>query len=413
MMTLTTGPAVDPVAIARTEVQQCSAAQPYQELAQSIGATIRSGLAGPELNPARLTPFPAGPSESATTPSGAAGLSEPFEGTGFFCALPDHAVMTVSGSDGISFLHAQLTNDLAALGEQQVQLNGYCTPKGRLLATAMTWRHADTVTLIIPSAHGRSLASRLRKYVMRAKVSIELAEDVAILGLAQSVDGDALGSLGVRVPAAMRTSPPGERLAVGLLPVQANDRVWTRQLLMVPAGQLKAVWQSLSTILHPASTASWRWLEVLSGVPRIVGGAVEQFVPQMINLERVEGVNFKKGCYPGQEVVARSQYLGKLKRRMFLGSIRAAEISPGQDVYADGQAEPAGQVVLAAPVPDWIAHGLAGSHPEAATGLADPVQVVLFEASREVVAQHLAKATLRMESPDGDPIHGIALPYDL
>jgi hypothetical protein len=413
MMTLTPGPAVDPVAIARTEVQQCSAAQPYQDLAQSIGATIRSGLAGPELNPARSTPSPQPPSGPATTLTQSALSSEAAGGDGFFCALPDYAVMTVSGSDAISFLHAQLTNDLAALGEQQVQLNGYCTAKGRLLATAMTWRHADTITLIVPSAHGRSLASRLRKYVMRAKVSIEMPEDVAILGIAQTVNGEALSALGVMAPAAMRISPPSELLAVGLLPVQAHDRVWTRHLLMVPAGQLQTVWKTLGTLLDPAATSNWRWLEVLSGVPRIVGGALEQFVPQMINLERVEGVNFKKGCYPGQEVVARSQYLGKLKRRMFLASIRGPEISPGQDVYADGLPEPAGQVVLAAPVPDWLAHGLNDAGTEASTASVDPVQVVLFEASRDVVAQHLANATLRMVGPDGHSMHGLALPYDI
>jgi len=413
MMTLTPGPAVDPVAIARTEVQQCSAAQPYQDLAQSIGATIRSGLAGPELNPARSTPSPQPPSGPATTLTQSALSSEAAGGAGFFCALPDYAVMTVSGSDAISFLHAQLTNDLAALGEQQVQLNGYCTAKGRLLATAMTWRHADTITLIVPSAHGRSLASRLRKYVMRAKVSIEMPEDVAILGITQTVNGEALSALGVMAPAAMRISPPGELLAVGLLPVQAHDRVWTRHLLMVPAGQLQTVWKTLGTLLDPAATSNWRWLEVLSGVPRIVGGALEQFVPQMINLERVEGVNFKKGCYPGQEVVARSQYLGKLKRRMFLASTRGPEISPGQDVYADGQPEPAGQVVLAASVPDWLARGLDDAGTEALTALVDPIQVVLFEASRDVVAQHLANATLRMVGPDGDSMHGLALPYDI
>ena len=413
MMTLTPGPAVDSVAIARTEVQQYSAAQPYQDLAQSIGATIRSGLAGPELIPARVPPSPQPLAGSATTGSGSALLSVTSGGSGFFCALPDYAVMTVSGPDAISFLHAQLTNDLAALGEQEVQLNGYCTAKGRLLATTMAWRHAGTVTLIVPSAHGRSLASRLRKYVMRAKVSIEMPEDVAILGIAQSVAGEVLGSLGVMAPAAMRTTAPGERMAVGLLPVLASDRVWTRYLLMVPADQLQTVWQTLGTSLDPASTSSWRWLEVLSGVPRIVGGAVEQFVPQMINLERVEGVNFKKGCYPGQEVVARSQYLGKLKRRMFLASIRAPEISPGQDVYADGQPEPAGQVVLAAPVPDWLAHGSNAAGAKASTASVDPVQVVLFEASRDVVAQHLANATLRMACPDGDPMHGLALPYDV
>lgn len=412
-MTLPTGPAVDPVAIARSEVQQCSATQPYIDLAESIGATILSGCAGPELKPAIPPRSPVAPTDATTALAELVESANPSAARGFFCALPDYSVLSVSGADAISFLHAQVTNDLAALASHEVQLNGYCTAKGRLLATAMTWRQADAVHLLVPSAHCRSLATRLRKYVMRAKVSIQVPDDLAILGIAQCAAASVLESLGVTAPAEMRTSEPGERFSIGLMPVRIDGQVWTRHVLMVPASQLLSVWQNLSTHLTPGSTANWRWLEVLSGVPRIVGGAVEQFVPQMINLERVEGVNFKKGCYPGQEVVARSQYLGKLKRRMFLASSQCADITPGQDVYALGQTEPAGQVVLAAPVPEWLAKGSEGAVPEPASVSAKPTQLILFEASRDVVAQSAANAALRMGHPEGDSMHELPLPYEL
>jgi folate-binding Fe-S cluster repair protein YgfZ len=121
----------------------------------------------------------------------------------------------------------------------------------------------------------------------------------------------------------------------------------------------------------------------------------------MINLERVDGVNFKKGCYPGQEVVARSQYLGKLKRRMFLATTPGADCSPGSDVFATGQTEPVGQVVLGAPVPQHNGP------------LPNTTQVVLFEASREIVDANLDQAGLHLEGPGGRILSGLALPYAL
>jgi len=174
-----------------------------------------------------------------------------------------------------------------------------------------------------------------------------------------------------------------------------------RQLLLLRGTELPEVWKTLGQFLSPASTSDWRWLEVLSGQPRIVGGAVEQFVPQMINLERVDGVNFKKGCYPGQEVVARSQYLGKLKRRMFLATTPGAECLPGSDVFATGQTEPVGKVVLGAPVPQHNGP------------LPNTTQVVLFEASREIVDENLDQAGLQLEGPGGRVLSGLALPYAL
>jgi hypothetical protein len=370
-MTLPPGPALDPVT-----------PQHYVDLAHSIGAQLATGCAGPEIQLNQIQ------------------LNRPGTEAGFYSALPDFSVLCVSGPDAVPFLHSQVTNDLAVLLDQSAQLNGYCTPKGRLLATAITWRLADSIRLLVPSPEAVSLASRLRKYVMRAKVSIELEEQIAVIGIAQS-SGDVLAELGMHSPSSMCASVSDDRAAVGLEPVIAEGRRLARQLLMLRGTELFEVWKTLERFLSPASTADWRWLEVLSGQPRIVGGAVEQFVPQMINLERVDGVNFKKGCYPGQEVVARSQYLGKLKRRMFLATTQGADCWPGSDVFATRQTEPVGQVVLGAPVPRRN-----GSFP-------NTTQVVLFEASREIVDENLDQAGLHLEGPDGRILSGLALPYAL
>lgn len=368
-MTPSPGPAVD-----------FMAAQHYVELAQSISAGLSIGCAGPEiqLNQEELDP----------------------SAVGFYSALPDFSVLRFSGVDAIAFLHTQVTNDLAGLLEQKAQLNGYCTPKGRLLAAAMTWRLGDSIRLLVPSPEALSLASRLRKYVMRAKVSIEVEDHLAVIGIA-SHDTEVWGECAMPSLAPMCASAFGDRAAVGLDSVVVEGRALTRQLLLLPGCDLQEVWQQIGCFLSPASTSDWRWLEVLSGQPRIVGGAVEQFVPQMINLERVEGVNFKKGCYPGQEVIVRSQYLGKLKRRMFLATTPGTDCLPGGDVFATGQAEPVGQIVLGAPVPQ--------RHDRSAGA----TQVVLFEASRDIVDEHLDQGGLHLDSPGGQVLTGLALPYAL
>jgi len=378
-MTLPSGPALDSVAPPH---QVNHGVDHYADLAQSIAAQLATGSAGPEIQLNQIQ------------------LNRPGTEAGFYSALPDFSVLCVSGPDAVTFLHSQVTNDLAVLADQSAQLNGYCTPKGRLLATAITWRLADSIRLLVPSPEAASLASRLRKYVMRAKVSIALEEHLAVIGIAQS-SGDVLAGIGMNSPPAMRTSVSGDRAAVGLEPVITEGRRWGRKLLLLRGSELSEIWQTLGQFLSPASTSDWRWLEVLSGQPRIVGGAVEQFVPQMINLERVDGVSFKKGCYPGQEVVARSQYLGKLKRRMFLATTQVALCLPGSDVFVTGQAEPVGQVVLGAPVPQH--NGL----------FPHTTQVVLFEASREIVDANLEQAGLHLEGPDGPVLAGLALPYAL
>jgi folate-binding protein YgfZ len=221
------------------------------------------------------------------------------------------------------------------------------------MATLRTWRAGDEVRLLLSRPLASSIAKRLSMFVLRAKAKVIDTSDASVVfGL--------IGEPAVRAAIASTTiSPPAPEASVvdaGLelvgLPAMPHDETGAlpRWLLIVPADQAASTWTRLSATASPISARAWRRSEVLAGVPRIVPGTSEHFVPQMVNFESVDGVSFTKGCYPGQEIVARSQYLGKLKRRMFLGSGHGDLPVPGQDVHTliDG-AEPCGEVVLAAP----------------------------------------------------------------
>ena len=272
---------------------------------------------------------------------------------GFVSLLPDVGQLAVEGADAANFLHNQLTNDVEHLEADEARWYGYCSPKGRLLSVFLGWREGDGFALTVARPLAEPLRKRLSMYVLRAKAKIsDRSAAQAFLGVGGPGARAALAVLGLSAPAPLRTSAAGPLIAIGLPPVVLDgDAPTERWLVRVPLEGLAATWAALSSPLAPVSSTFWRRTEVLSGIPRIVPGTSEQFVPQMVNLEIVGGVNFKKGCYPGQEIVARSQYLGKLKRRMFLAHLDGAEPAPGSDVQPLSGGEPIGQVVLAAPSP--------------------------------------------------------------
>ena len=282
--------------------------------------------------------------------------SEDTLGAGFVAPLTDLGLLRVHGADARTFLHSQLTNDVEHLGVDEARWYGYCTPKGRLLATATGWSDDDGILLTVPRIQSDALRKRLAMFVLRAKANVVNQSDERMLfGIGGTAAADAIRVLGLEWPAPSRVARGSMAgtvpiSAIGMPSIELGGGPCARALLCVPTNALAAVWADLRGTLTPVSTPLWRWTEVRAGIPRLAAGAVEQFVPQMINFEVVDGVNFKKGCYPGQEIVARSQYLGKLKRRMFAAHLEGAEPVPGSDVLgADGQ--PCGQVVLTAPAP--------------------------------------------------------------
>ena len=254
-------------------------------------------------------------------------------------------VIAVDGADAASFLHSQLTQDFALLGEHEARLAGYCSPKGRLLASFIGWKEGPDRVLLLCSAEVLPAAmKRLSMFVLRAKA--KLSDASAAMHVAGLVGAAATQWLGDAAPG----RPWGKAAAHGGTVVRLPDAAGqSRYLWVVRADAQQAV---LPTLALPALDASiWRWLEVESAVPMISAATVDQFVPQMVNLEAVGGVNFKKGCYPGQEVVARSQYRGTLKRRGYLLH-SSAQAAPGQELFhSEDPGQPCGMVVDAAADP--------------------------------------------------------------
>lgn len=269
---------------------------------------------------------------------------------GFVAPLSDLGLIAVAGDDAARFLHNQLTNDVEHLGFDEARLAGYCTPKGRLSATFLMWRTGDTVWLQLPRAIQAPLQKRLSMFVLRAKAKLRDATDEeatgAVLGLGGAKAADALVRLGCTPPDAPYRKVDG---AFGTV-IRLADAFGAPRFLWIttPATAIAAL-PNLRDTLALGGNDAWRLAAIHAGVPQVTAPTQEQFVPQMINYELIKGVDFKKGCYPGQEIVARSQYLGKLKRRTALASVDAPAHA-GQEVFAsDDPSQPCGMVVNAAP----------------------------------------------------------------
>lgn len=260
-------------------------------------------------------------------------------------ALDTLGVIRAEGPDAAAFLHGQLTQDFVLMGAHEARLAALCTPKGRMIASFIGLRAAPEVILLVCS---RDLLAatlkRLSMYVLRAKVKLsDASTEFVVRGLA----GAALSANDVDAGAPpWRCTTLGEAHAVTLYPADGVPRALWIGPAAAPAPEGE-----------PLDAATWAWSEVRSGVVTLGTPVVDAFVPQMLNYESVDGVNFKKGCYPGQEVVARSQFRGTLKRRAYL--VKAgAPLTAGQEVFAAGDAEqPVGTVAQAAPAPGggWAA----------------------------------------------------------
>ena len=295
--------------------------------------------------------------------------------------LTDWGVIRALGEDARKFLHGQLTQDVEHLQRGTARLAGYCSAKGRLQATFVIWAtSADEVLLACSADLLATVLKRLSMFVMRAKCKLsDASAELPVWGLAGPLAGFDLPT------AAWQISPQGSGVWIALPPAVAVGSVTTARYLGV------GVEAPAAPVLD---AAIWDGLEVQSGVARVVAATAEQFVPQMVNLELVGGVNFQKGCYPGQEIVARSQYRGTLKRRAHVVQA-AAELAPGQEVFHSADAgQPAGMVVLAGRMPGG---GLGGG----AVGLI------------ELKVAALGDGTLHAGSVDGPLLTPTALPYAL
>ncbi len=270
---------------------------------------------------------------------------------GMVAPVTDLGLIAVAGDDAASFLHNQLTNDVEHLDATEARLAGYCTPKGRLQATFLMWRSGQDIYLQLPRAIQAPLQKRLTMFVLRSKARLrdatEEASTGAVLGLAGSKAGEALARHVGPLPAAPYAKVDGDAGTV----IRLADALGAPRYLWITSSEtaIQALPQLRET-LALGGNAAWHLADIHAGVPQVTQPTQEQFVPQMVNFELIGGVNFKKGCYPGQEIVARSQYLGKLKRRMTLATLPNAAARAGDEVFSsEDPDQPSGMIVNAAP----------------------------------------------------------------
>lgn len=266
--------------------------------------------------------------------------------------LEDWGLILAEGADAASFLHGQLTQDIQGLVPGQARLAGYCSPKGRLLASFVALRlDADTIALACSADVLAATLKRLRMFVLRAKCTLsDASAQRPLWGLAGQAAGRWLGAAAIAAPA--------WRSGHDAATAGGASAVWIR--LPDVAGVPRWLWLASAGETPPLPTldrSRWEALEVASGVPRVTAATADHFVPQMVNLELVGGVNFQKGCYPGQEIVARSQYRGTLKRRMFLARGLQPLVAGQEIIHTADPGQPAGEVVLVAPDDNggWLA----------------------------------------------------------
>ncbi|MFA6313447.1 MAG: folate-binding protein YgfZ [Sterolibacterium sp.] len=259
--------------------------------------------------------------------------------------LTDLGLIRVGGDDATAFLHNLLTNDLKGLAADGVQLSGLCNPKGRLLANFLIWHEGADLMLALSADLLASILKKLSMYVLRSKVRLaDASGERVLIGISGPEASKALADLG---------SMPMELFKVASIEQgQVLCLADNRYLLAVTSSAAEGVWSRLAVRARPAGLAAWHWLEIRAGIPRISAATQEEFIPQMVNFELIGGVSFKKGCYPGQEIVARTQYLGKLKRRMYLARSDTELPAIGAHLYAPETGDQScGRVVRSSPAP--------------------------------------------------------------
>lgn len=309
-------------------------------------------------------------------------VAEDFPG----CAITDlshFGLIRVAGADSRTFLQGQVTNDVNQVSATQAQVNSYCSPKGRMLGSFWLFERDDDLYLQLPADRLAPTLQRIGMFVLRSQVELSDASETL---LRFGLTGDCAAQLLEDPPQQPWATATHADVTTMRLP---GDR--PRFEFVGPADAITALWTRLLEDAVPTGPDFWSLMDIRAGLPTVYEDTAEAFVPQMANLQLVGGVNFKKGCYTGQEVVARMQYLGKLKRRMYRAKIEADMApTPGTEIFSpDSESgQGAGRIVDAAVSPDGGFEAL----------------VVLQISSAESSELHLRDA-------DGPRLQLLSLPY--
>ena len=305
--------------------------------------------------------------------------------------LPNTGIIKIEGADAQNFLHNQFTNDLRLVNEQSSQLSSYCSPKGRILALFRIFKHGDAYYMALPKAIVEPTIKRLRMFVLMSKVVLtDVSNEMGHLGFSGPESATQLHAVLGDVPNDMDGVCHHDGVTIIRIPGPQP-----RFDLFAPRERMTTLQQALAAHASTADANSWELLDIHAAIPTIHPQNVEAFVPQMVNLQAIKALNFKKGCYPGQEIVARMQYLGKLKRRMYLAHVDGAILpQPGATLFGpaneQGEEHKAGTVVTAQLNPN---------------GGCDLLAVIEIEAAE--------KAPIHLESAAGPAITLLSLPYPL
>lgn len=305
---------------------------------------------------------------------------------GYICLLEGQSLIRATGEEAAAFLHNQVSNDINNLKTDQMRYAAFCTPKGRMQASLAIWKDALGIMLQCASSLQPALQKRLQMFIMRSKAKLEdVTESHYLIGVGGRNAAAFLQNFFPQLPSAIYEKTDTD---AGSL-MRVSDGFEHARYQWIINKDTFAQLNLTSSTLHTVDASVWRLADILAGIPQVLEATKEKFVPQMINFELIGGVNFKKGCYPGQEIVARSQYLGKLKRRMAIASVDAQNIEVGTEVFSDNDpTQPCGMIV----------------NSESYFGKGSVCLVEMKLADQEEGKVHLAKA-------DGELLHFLPLPY--
>ena len=263
------------------------------------------------------------------------------------CDLSHLGLLEISGADAVTFLQGQVTNDVSLLNGSNAHYSAYCNPKGRMLALFLAFAHYDHLHLQLNRDLLEPIMKRLKMYVMRSKVEIkDVSDSIIKFGINGPQAASMLEPIFSKIPTVDYELVSLENGAILKLPSYNDD---ARYEIFSDKVNAPIIWDVFKNNCIVVEKPHWDWLEIQAGIPDVELKTQEQFVPQMLNLDILNGINFKKGCYTGQEIVARTHYLGTVKRRTYLAELANQNAPTAGDKVLDAAKNEVGQIVRVAP----------------------------------------------------------------
>ena len=259
--------------------------------------------------------------------------------------LSQFTPVEITGKDADSFLHGQFAGDIKSLGANDYLLTAWCNPKGQVIVNFYILRINDRFLLLVPGDLCEKFIRRLEMFILRAEVEVtdKRGELVSI--------GININEKANNLPEDILTGQPVKQLD-GYTCLR-NDKDLPRMIFTGDLKSISGLWQTLSTNMIPVGTHQWQMLDIQAGIPWINEQSTEQFLPQYLNLDFLNGVSFDKGCFPGQEIVARLKYRGVVKQRLYLASIQQETVpKPGDNLSLVNEDRNAGTIVNVQPHPE-------------------------------------------------------------